>query len=70
MLQRSSMKNQIELDNSVSARFLKEGKFIHPLKGITFYIKSIETDGTLIDIFFMIKEIKMRLCRIPPSKPF
>ena len=44
--------NQIELDNSVSARFLKEGKFIHPLKGITIYIKSIETDGTLIDILF------------------
>ena len=42
--------NQIELDNSVSARLLKEGKFVHPLEGITFYIKEIETDGTLVDI--------------------
>ena len=24
--------NQIELDNSVSARLLKEGKFVHPLE--------------------------------------
>ncbi|MAI17408.1 MAG: LPS export ABC transporter permease LptF [Rhodobacteraceae bacterium TMED111] len=43
-------KNQIELDNSLSARLLKEGKFIHPLKGVTFYIKKIDTDGTLQDI--------------------
>ena len=54
-------KNQIELDNSVSARLLKEGKFIHPVKGITFYIKEIETDETLVDILLMIREIRMKL---------
>ena len=43
-------KNRIELDNSISARFLKEGKFIHPTKGITLYIKEIEENGTLLDI--------------------
>lgn len=43
-------KNQIELDNSVSAKLLKDGQFIHPLEGITFYVKEIETDGTLLDI--------------------
>ena len=43
-------KSQIELDSSVSARLLKEGKFIHPVKGITFYIKEIEQDGTLLNI--------------------
>jgi lipopolysaccharide export system permease protein len=42
---------QIELDSSVSARFLKDGKFIHPFRGVTFYIKEIESDGTLINVF-------------------
>lgn len=42
---------QTELDSSVSGRLLKEGKFIHPIKGITFYIKKIEEDGTLSNIF-------------------
>jgi len=44
-------KIQIELDSSVSARLLKDGKFIHPFKGVTFYIKEIESDGTLINVF-------------------
>ena len=33
---------QLELDSSVSARLLREGKFLHPVKGITFYIKEIK----------------------------
>ena len=45
------MKIQTELDSSVSARLLKDGKFIHPFKGVTFYIKGIESDGTLINVF-------------------
>ena len=43
---------QVELDSSVSARLLKEGKFIHPITGITFYVKEIEEDGTLLNVFF------------------
>ena len=35
---------QLELDSSVSARLLKGGKFIHPFKGVTFYIKEIESE--------------------------
>mgnify|MGYP001475525161 CR=1 FL=1 len=42
---------QLELDSSVSAKLLKEGKFIHPFKGVTFYIKGIESDGTLLNVF-------------------
>ena len=42
---------QLELDSSVSARLLKGGKFIHPFKGVTFYIKEIENDGTLLNVF-------------------
>ena len=42
---------QLELDSSVSARLLKGGKFIHPFKGVTFYIKEMESDGTLLNVF-------------------
>jgi len=43
---------QVELDSSVSARLLKEGKFIHPIPGVTFFVKEIEEDGTLLNVFF------------------
>ena len=43
---------QSELDSSVSARLLKEGKFIHPISGVTFFVKEIEEDGTLLNVFF------------------
>ena len=43
---------QAELDSSVSAKLLKEGKFIHPISGITFYVKEIEENGTLLNVFF------------------
>ena len=33
---------QLDLDTSVSAQLLKEGKFIHPFKGVTFYFKTLE----------------------------
>ena len=42
---------QLDLDTSVSAQLLKEGKFIHPFKGVTFYIKEIKSDGTLSNVF-------------------
>ena len=37
-------KNQIELDNSLSARLLKEGKFIHPLQGVCLLYTSDAAD--------------------------
>ena len=43
---------QVELDSSLSARLLKEGKFIHPISGVTFFVKEIEEDGTLLNVFF------------------
>ena len=42
---------QLDLDTSVSAQLLKEGKFIHPFKGVTFYFKEIKSDGTLSNVF-------------------
>ena len=35
----------------MSARLLKNGKFLHPIKGVTFYVKEIKDDGTLSNIF-------------------
>ena len=43
---------QLDLDSSVSARLLKKGKFIHPIPGVTFFVKEIEEDGTLMNVFF------------------
>lgn len=42
---------QDDLERNVTARLLTEGTFLHPAPGITFYIRSIEPDGTLTDVF-------------------
>ena len=40
-----------EMAENVSARFLREGTFLHPAEGITFYIRQITAQGELRDIF-------------------
>lgn len=40
-----------EVSRNVTARLLTEGKFLHPAKGVTFYIRQIDPDGTLNDVF-------------------
>lgn len=42
---------QSELAQNVTARLLTEGTFLHPSKGITFYIREISQDGVLRDVF-------------------
>jgi lipopolysaccharide export system permease protein len=42
---------QEDLERNVTARLLTEGTFLHPSPGITFYIRSIEPDGQLTDVF-------------------
>ncbi|MBT0956522.1 LPS export ABC transporter permease LptF [Alphaproteobacteria bacterium KMM 3653] len=42
---------QAEIANNVTARFLTEGTFLHPAKGITFYIREISPEGELRDVF-------------------
>jgi lipopolysaccharide export system permease protein len=39
-----------ELSGSVSARLLREGVFLHPSKGVTFYIRDITVQGELQDV--------------------
>jgi lipopolysaccharide export system permease protein len=40
-----------EITQNVSARFLKDGQFLHPSKGITLYIREIAASGELLDLF-------------------
>lgn len=40
-----------EIAGSVSARLLREGVFLHPTKGVTFYIRDISPEGELADVF-------------------
>ncbi len=40
-----------EVSENVTARFLNEGRFMHPAKGITLYIREITPLGELNDIF-------------------
>ena len=42
---------EADISRNVTARLLSEGEFLHPADGVTFYTRSIETDGTLRDVF-------------------
>lgn len=40
-----------EVTRNITAKLLSEGDFLHPADGITFYIRQIDPDGTLKDVF-------------------
>lgn len=42
---------EAEVSRNVTARLLSEGSFLHPASGVTFYIRAIDRDGTLNDVF-------------------
>ncbi len=42
---------EAEVARNVTARLLSEGSFLHPAPGVTFYIRQIDADGTLNDVF-------------------
>lgn len=42
---------EAEVTRNVTARLLTEGSFLHPAPGVTFYIREIDPDGTLNDVF-------------------
>jgi lipopolysaccharide export system permease protein len=41
----------IEIQQSMTARLLREGTFLHPAKDVTFFIREIDETGKLIDVF-------------------
>ena len=61
---------QIEFDSSVSARLLKDGKFMHPFRGVTFYIKEIKSDGTLVNVFLHDKRNKNEFITYTATRAF
>ncbi|SEW19598.1 lipopolysaccharide export system permease protein [Aliiroseovarius sediminilitoris] len=42
---------QAEISENITARFLTEGSFVHPVDGVTLYIREISPAGELLDIF-------------------
>ncbi|PZQ99630.1 MAG: LPS export ABC transporter permease LptF [Cereibacter sphaeroides] len=40
-----------EIEANVTARFLREGTFLHPTPGVTFYIRRIAATGELLEVF-------------------
>ncbi len=40
-----------EIEANVTARFLREGEFLHPAAGVTFYIRQIAPTQELLDVF-------------------
>ncbi|WP_424986354.1 LPS export ABC transporter permease LptF [Microbulbifer sp. S227A] len=42
---------EAEVARNVTARLLTEGSFLHPADGVTFYIRQIDPDGRLNDVF-------------------
>ncbi|MFT4960577.1 MAG: lipopolysaccharide export system permease protein [Paracoccaceae bacterium] len=42
---------EAEVSRNITARLLSEGTFLHPTKGVTFYIRKIDADGTLNNVF-------------------
>jgi lipopolysaccharide export system permease protein len=40
-----------EIEANVTARFLREGAFLHPAPGVTLYIREISPTGELLDVF-------------------
>ncbi|MFP4043348.1 MAG: LPS export ABC transporter permease LptF [Rhodosalinus sp.] len=44
-------RRESEIATSVSARLLRDGAFLHPARGVTFYIREITADGELLDVY-------------------
>lgn len=40
-----------EVSQNISARFLKDGQFLHPAAGVTVYIREVAATGELLDLF-------------------
>ncbi len=51
LAQRELELRRSEIAQDVTARLLTEGTFVHPTKGVTFYVRSITAAGELEDIY-------------------
>lgn len=53
---------QAEIAQDITARFLSEGRFLHPADGVTFYIRQITAEGEMRDIF--LSDARSRVRRV------
>ncbi len=53
---------QAEISQDITARFLSEGRFLHPADGVTFYIRQITAEGEMRDIF--LSDARSRVRRV------
>lgn len=44
-------RREAEVSRDIAAQLLREGSFMHPADGVTFYIGRLDPDGTLHDVF-------------------
>jgi Predicted permeases len=51
MSQRELDLRRAEIAQDITARLLTEGSFVHPVKGITFYVRNITAAGELEDVY-------------------
>ncbi|PIL12379.1 hypothetical protein P775_28150 [Puniceibacterium antarcticum] len=52
---------ETEISGSVSARLLREGTFLHPTSGVTFYIREITNEGELRNVFLSDRRLPNRV---------
>jgi lipopolysaccharide export system permease protein len=48
---RELKERQARISQNITARLLTEGTFVHPVDGITFYVREISPEGELLDVF-------------------
>ncbi|MEY8837972.1 LPS export ABC transporter permease LptF [Cribrihabitans sp. XS_ASV171] len=61
---------EAEVARDVTAQLLNEGEFMHPVKGVTFYIGRIDRDGTLNDVFLSDRRLPQRPVTYSGSRAF
>ncbi|MCR9125180.1 MAG: LPS export ABC transporter permease LptF [Rhodobacteraceae bacterium] len=61
---------EAEVSRNVTARLLTEGAFLHPAPGVTFYIRQIDPDGTLNDVFLSDRRAPDRVLTYTAARAF
>ena len=61
---------ETEVARNLTARLLNEGTFLHPAEGVTFYIRKIDRDGTLNDVFLSDRRDPTRSTTYTGAKAF
>ncbi|QBF31627.1 LPS export ABC transporter permease LptF [Thalassococcus sp. S3] len=61
---------EAEISQNITARLLTEGTFLHPAPNVTFYIRSIDPDGTLNDVYLSDRRVEGETVTYTASRAF